>query len=230
MSNQEWPTVAVLIPTFNRGQLLIENLKFMSQNLMYRGEIKIVIGDDSDDDQLSFDPAKADCRFPISYERHTPRLGLGGNLNWLHGVTECEYAIQQDDDHRLVMPLDITPYIERLQSDKTAGRIRLMGVGGHRLKATLEDTFWRCDWHSPELYIASNRASLVKLKEWDAMYGPYPITKFIGECEEKYNHTCIDIARQRIVEWKPTLDVLVPLTAHEECWSETGHSFQLQGY
>jgi hypothetical protein len=105
-----------------------------------------------------------------------------------------------------------------------------MGVGGHRLKATLEDTFWRCDWHSPELYIASNRTSLVKLKEWDAMYGPYPITKFIGECEEKYNHTCIDIARQRIVEWKPTIDVLVPLTAHEECWSETGHSFQLQGY
>jgi hypothetical protein len=46
-----------------------------------------------------------------------------------------------------------------------------------------------------ELYIASYRASLVKLKVWDAMYGPYPLTQFIGECEEKYNHICIDIAR-----------------------------------
>jgi glycosyltransferase involved in cell wall biosynthesis len=104
MSNQqEWPTVAVLIPTFNRGELLIENLKYMSQNLKYRGEIKVIVGDDSDNDELAFNPDPAGLiAFPISYERHTPRLGLGGNLNWLHGVTECEYAIQQDDDHRII--------------------------------------------------------------------------------------------------------------------------------
>jgi glycosyltransferase involved in cell wall biosynthesis len=112
-SQQDWPTVAVLIPTFNRGELLTENLKYMSENLLYKGEIKVIVGDDSDNDELAFYPEKADCRFPISYERHTPRLGLGGNLNWLHGVTECEYAIQQDDDHRLVRPLDITPYVRR---------------------------------------------------------------------------------------------------------------------
>jgi hypothetical protein len=62
------------------------------------------------------------------------------------------------------------------------------------------------------------------------MYGPYPLTQFIGECEEKYNHICIDIARARIADRLPTLDVLVPLAAPESCWSETGHSFQLQGY
>lgn len=230
MENQEWPTVAVLIPTFNRGELLIENLKYMSQNLKYAGEVKVIVGDDSDNDQLSFDPKKADCRFHIDYERHTPRLGLGGNLNWLHAVTDCSVGLQQDDDHRIVRPLDITPYVERLMSDTTAGRIRLMGVGGHKLRASLEGKFWRCDWQSPELYIASNRASLVKLREWDRMYGPYQLTKFIGECEEKYNHTCIDIARERIANGLATLDVLVPLSAPEDCWSETGHSFQLQGY
>jgi glycosyltransferase involved in cell wall biosynthesis len=229
-SQKDWPTVAVLIPTFNRGELLTENLKYMSENLLYKGEIKVIVGDDSDNDELAFNPEKADCRFPISYERHAPRLGLGGNLNWLHGVTECEYAIQQDDDHRIIRPLDITLYVERLLSDKTAGRIRLMGVGGHKLEATLEETFWRCSWHSPELYIASNRASLVKLKVWDAMYGLYPLTKFIGECEERYNHICIDIARARIADRLPTLDVLVPLAAPENCWSETGHSWQMEGY
>jgi glycosyltransferase involved in cell wall biosynthesis len=229
-SQQDWPTVAVLIPTFNRGELLAENLKYMSENLLYKGEVKVIVGDDSDSDELAFNPEKADCRFPISYERHAPRLGLGGNLNWLHGVTECEIGIALDDDHRLVKSLDITPYVRRLLEDSTAGWIRLMGTDSHKLKAQLEGGFWRVSWLSDELYIASYRAHLFKIKKWGEMYGPYPVTRFIGECEEQFNHICIDIARQRITMGQPTLDVLVPLSAPESCWSETGHSFQLQGY
>jgi hypothetical protein len=44
------------------------------------------------------------------------------------------------------------------------------------------------------------------------MYGPYPVTEFIGQSEEQFNHICIDIARQRIADRWPTLDVLVPLS------------------
>lgn len=225
-----YPTVAVLIPSFNRGELLEENLKYLSKNLKYAGEIKVVIGDDSDNDELAFSVGNTKCKFPLSYQHHTPRLGLGGNLNWLHAVTECEIGIALDDDHRLSKTLDITPFVEKLQSDPTAGWVRLMGTASHKLTAELEESFWRVSWQSRELYITSFRAHIFKLKAWVSMYGFYPITKFIGECEEQFNHNCIDIARLRLKEELPTLDVLVPLSAPEDCWAETGHSWQLQGY
>lgn len=234
MGSQIWPVVAVLIPTFNRGELLNENLRFLGANLKYEGAVKILVGDDSNDDSLVFLPEQrtALSTFPIQYWRNKERLGLGDNLNKLIELAgpETELAISMDDDHRLIRPLDITPYVNRLLEDSTAGWVRLMGTDSHKLDAHLEGAFWRVNWFSPELYITSFRAHLFKLKAWQEMYGPYPTTQFIGQCEEQYNHICIDAARSRIRRDLPTLDVLVPLSAPEDAWSETGHSFQLQGY
>lgn len=228
------PPVAVLIPTFNRGELLNQNLRFLGANLKYDGPVKILVGDDSDDDNLVFLPEShtVESTFPIQYWRNKERLGLGGNLNKLVEMAgpETEFAIAMDDDHRLVKPLDITPYVNRLQSDPTAGWVRLMGTDSHKLTAHLEGAFWRVSWFSPELYITSFRSHLFKLKDWWTMYGPYPVTEKIGQCEEQYNHICIDIARERVLQNVPTLDVLVPLVAPENCWSESGHSWQLQGF
>jgi glycosyltransferase involved in cell wall biosynthesis len=233
-SQQHWPVVAVLIPAFNRGKLLNHNLQLLGQHLRYEGAVKVLVSDDSDNDDLAFipEPETVERTFPIQYRRNPQRLGLGANLNQLLQMAgpECEYAIAMDDDHVLVKPLDITPYMLKLMTDRTAGWIRLMGSGGHKFTATLEESFWRVSWHSSELYLASFRAHLFKLQQWHAMYGPYPVTQFIGQSEEQFNHICIDIARQRIAEWRPTLDVLVPLSAPEDAWSESGHSWQLQGY
>lgn len=235
MSSQEqWPTVAVLIPSFNRGELLNRNLRLLGANLKYQGAVKILVGDDSNDDSLVFLPEQSTVKstFPIQYWRNTERLGLGGNLNKLIAMAgpETLLAIAMDDDHVLMKPLDITPFVKKLLEDPTAGWVRLMGTDSHKLKASLEGSFWRVSWFSDELYITSFRSHLFKLQDWSAMYGPYPVTKFIGECEEQFAHTCIDIARARKDAGLPTLDVLVPLRAPEDHWSESGHSFQLQGY
>lgn len=193
-----------------------------------------MVSDDSTDDNLVFLPEQrtALSTFPIQYWRNSERLGLGGNLNKLVEMAgpETEFAIAMDDDHRLTRPLDITPYVNRLVDDPSAGWVRLMGTDSHKLEANLEGGFWRVSWFSPELYITSFRAHLFKLKEWKAMYGPFPVTSKIGQCEEQYNHICIDTARSRIRRNLSTLDVLVPLQAPENAWSESGHSWQLEGF
>lgn len=206
----------------------------LGANLRYDGAVKILVGDDSNDDSLIFLPetTTVESTFPIQYWRNTERLGLGGNLNKLLEMVgdDCQMAISLDDDHQLRKPLNITPLVSRLMEDPTAGWIRLMGSGFHKFEAKLDGAFWRVSWFSPELYICSFRAHLFKLKEWSSMYGPYPITELIGQCEEQFNHLCIDTARARISSGLPTLDVLVPLNAPENCWTETGHSWQMEGY
>lgn len=233
-AQEELPEVVILIPTFNRGELLNENLRLLGKNLKYRGKVRILVGDDSDNDSLVFYPEDrtVESTFPIEYWRNSTRLGLGANLNKLidRAGSEAQFAISMDDDHRLIKPLDITPYVQKLIEDPTAGWIRLMGTAGHKLTAVLEDSFWRVSWWSSELYITSFRAHLFKLQAWLAVYGMLPITKRIGECEERYNHLCKDIARDKLSSELPTLDVLVPLQAPEDCWSESGQSHQLEGY
>lgn len=232
--SEQLPEVTVMIPTFNRGELLNENLRELGANLKYEGAVRILVSDDSDNDSLVFHPEDRTLQstFPIEYWRNIPRLGLGGNLNRLIEIAgpKTEYAICMDDDHRLVKPLDITPYVRRLMADPTAGWVRLMGTAGHKLTATLETDFWRVSWWSAELYITSFRAHLFKVQAWLNAYGLFPVTKRIGECEEKYCHLCKDIARDQVVNQMPTLDVLVPLEAPEDCWSESGQSHQLAGY
>lgn len=225
------PDVCVLIPTYNRGKLLDENLGYLSENLKYEGNVKILIGDDSDSDELAFNQENRYhfCKYQVAYQRHSPRKGLGANLNWLHATTDCEYLLVGDDDHFFKKTVDITPYVKKLMEDDTAGMVRLFGVAGHNLTATLEGSFWRVSWFSPELYIYSNRLSLRK-RSWLEMYGPYPEGLKLGQTEESYAHTCIDKARLNIASGLPTLDVLVALESPESCLSESGHSWQLEGF
>jgi hypothetical protein len=71
-SQQIWPVVAVLIPTFNRGELLNHNLKLLGQHLRYEGAVKVLVSDDSDNDDLAFipEPETVESTFPIQYRRN----------------------------------------------------------------------------------------------------------------------------------------------------------------
>lgn len=189
-----------------------------------------MVGDDSDNDALAFYPEHLEgLKYPLAYYRHKPRKGLGANLNFLIQNCRADYLLIGDDDHFFKKPVNITPFVKRLVSDSTAGAVRLMGVGGHRYVATLEETFWRVSWHSPELFIYSNRMGLRK-KSWYEMYGLYPEGLKLGQTEENYAHICIDTARARLESGLPTLDVLVALESPESCLSESGHSWQLEGF
>lgn len=249
MSSQELPTVAVLIPTYRRKEVLKQTINLIQTNLKYKGEVFILIGDDSVSEEEGFRLYDFDQHLlieglllspytTINVDWHEEQFGLGRNLNSLLRQAQSQgidYVIQQDDDHWLVEPLDITPHVKKLIEDQSAGAIRLMGVGGHKYRANLEGVYWRIDWFSPELYVASNRPHLKSIARFHGEYGLYPEGEKLGATEEKFNHLCKDKARLRVETGQPTVDVLIPLDIMtEKGWQHNEHhgaiSWQARGF
>lgn len=215
--------------------MLSRGVELLNENLKYDGKVIIVIGDDSDNDDLAFEPGisilSSKGQHEVIATRHNPRKGLGANLNWLLQNCGADYAIQMDDDHWLMKPLDITPHVKKLESDPSAGAIRLMGIAGHKYRATLEETYWRIDWTCDELYIASNRPHLKVISRFHGEYGYYRENAKLGETEEAFCHVAIDTARMKLNHGLKTLDVLIPLDALTESgWDHVGDSWQLKGF
>jgi hypothetical protein len=160
--------------------------------------------------------------------------GLGANLNMLLGKAcafKTDLVIQMDDDHILLKELDITPHVRKLLEDETAGAIRLMHVAGHKYRANLDGSYWRIDWESPEVYIASNRPHLKHVSRFHGIYGYYPEGLRLGLTEESFCHTCIDLHRQRTERGMTSPDVLIPLDVQTESgWDHIGHSWQMEGF
>jgi hypothetical protein len=220
----------------------------LQKNLKYAGEVQLLVGDDSLSEEEGFHlfDFKGDKQIEglllgpheLSVTGNPAQFGLGKNLNSL--LARCQaaaidYVIQQDDDHWLVKELDITPHVKKLMEDDTAGAIRLMGVGGHRYRATLDGRYWRIDWESAEVYIASNRPHLKKISRFHGQYGMYPEGFKLGLTEEKFCHICIDTAKLNLLHGQPTVDVLVPLdTLTESGWEHSeqhgGISWQAKGF
>lgn len=233
------PDIAVLIPTYNRREILTKGLNLLRENLKYEGKIKVFVGDDSDNEDLAYCSVKDNSfvedygNFEIFAYHNVERRGLGANLNILLNTAQVstDYVIQMDDDHWLIKPLDITPHVQKLIDDPTAGCIRLMHVAGHRYRATLDNLYWRIDWESPEVYIASNRPHLKSISRFHETYGYYTEGLKLGLTEETFCHNCIDTARRRAIMGARPIDVLIPLDVQTESgWDHVGHSYQLQGY
>jgi glycosyltransferase involved in cell wall biosynthesis len=232
MSNQELPLVAVLIPTYERPEILEKTVNLLLANLKYEGKFKILIGDDG---HL---PPVSPPKFEGDYFFHGEQYGLGKNLNSLlqeAAQQGIDYVIQMDDDHWLVKPLDITPHVNKLMEDELAGCIRLMGIGGHHYTATLSGSYWRINWNSAELYIASNRPHLKSISRFHEVYGPYPEGLKLGLTEEAFCHHCIDTWRLKSAASQYAPDVLIPLDLQtESSWEHSeqhgGISWQQKGF
>lgn len=216
--------------------MLHQTIEFLRENLKYQGKVEILVGDDSPElDEFLADIEQEDL---ARYFWHGEQYGLGRNLNSLLVKAQemgIDYCLQQDDDHWLVKELDITPHVKKLIEDDTAGAIRLMGVGGHRYRANLDGRYWRIDWESPEVYIASNRPHLKKISRFHGQYGMYPEGLKLGLTEESFCHICIDTARLKSTRGLPTVDVLVPLDVMtESSWQHSeqhgGISWQARGF
>lgn len=150
-------------------------------------------------------------------------------MNGVLSTLTTDMTLTLDDDHWLTKPMDVTPHIKKLVEDPTAGAIRLMQVGGHKLIATLDEIYWRVRWDSPELYITSFRPTLRHRRFWE-VYGMLPEGLRTGQTEESFCHRTLDIARTRIMQGLPPVDVLIPLdVATESSWDHVGHSWQLEG-
>lgn len=223
--HEAYPLLAVLVPTFNRSSIVQRCLRALDTHLFYRGGVRYYVSVDGFDDTVT---CLSDLRFRHPLQVLTgPHKGLGGNLNHLiHSTTE-PLLFQLDDDHILTRDLDLDKHVRELMTHPQAGWVRLMGVGGHKYRAELRESYWYIAWDSPELYIPSNRPHLKK-RSFHDWFGTYPEGVLLWQTEEGFCHQCRDIA-QKAPEQVP--HVLIPLdSVSEHGWDHIGQSFQLQGY
>lgn len=234
-----WSTIACLIPTYNRPDILPMTIKLLDENLGYPGRIVYFVGNDGDIDvaPVLVETLSEDIRERLQIicgpRRENGSGGLGDNLNKLLRVTanyHIDYLLQMDDDHWLIKPIDLVPHVIQLMDDG-AGWIRLMGIGSHHYTATLEGNYWYVHWDSEgpySLYIPSNRPHL-KHRRFHDFYGYYPEGMKLGETEESFCHQCRRAWRTATENDNPP-SVLVPLNNNSEsAWMHVGVSWQSKG-
>lgn len=227
----DWPNISVLIPTYNRVQIVTSTVAALKGLLIYSGSISFWLGVDNDNESaaqiksLIMDATGVEVNALDGPRRKSGKGGLGGNLNMLLEATNDKLLMQMDDDHLLVRGFNLDPHVEKLLMDETCGWIRLMGIGFHNYCGCLEGRYWRVNWDSPELYITSNRPH-IKHRRFHDYFGVYTEGLRLGETEEAFCWQC----KNKATTTKAGPQVLVPLDVlTESSWDHIGRSFQLQG-
>lgn len=238
MAQTQWPDVAVLIPTYNRAQIVRRTVELLITNLHYSGRVSVCVGCDGDDDtsdvlaELNDEPA----RRPVVIFG-TPSGGIGSNLNRLIRAAQAsriEFFIGMDDDHHLIAPLCLDDHVRKLMSDMSAGWIHLlMEAKGdehydkYKFTASLDqDHYWRIHWDSAEHFIMSFRPHVFHQRWLDAM-GFLPERLRTGETEYTYAAHCKNRGGLGV-----GVDALVPLRAYgAETWHHNngGNSWNQRG-
>lgn len=200
----DWPTLAILIITYNRRAILQETLRRLATHLHYVGPRVLVVADDGSDDGTA---AMLAADQPDAIHVVSPRVGLGANANagLRAALARADYVLQLQDDMHLLTTLDMHPHVALLRDDPTCGFIRLWGVGGHTYEGRLEGNYWRVYWHSDELYIPSDRPH-VKHRRFHEHYGLYPEGLPTASTEEAWCHQ----AKGRAGLEGKQIDVFVP--------------------
>lgn len=216
--------IAVIIPTYNRPDIVIQCVYALRNRLNYSGTIHYYIGNDGE----PFSAAqKTFLNFADITILDAPKRGLGANLNHLINATTEPLILQLDDDHILDKPLDLDRHAAMLESNPQAGVIRLCLIAGHHYFASLDgSSYWWLAWTSPELYLCSNRPHL-KRRDFHAFAGLYPENVKLGETEEGFCHQAKD--RASALDYVCP-SVLVPLDVlTESSWQHVGDSWQAKG-
>jgi glycosyltransferase involved in cell wall biosynthesis len=192
-----WPALAIVIVTFNRRDILLETIRRIGEHLDYTGPRHLIVADDGSNDG-TIDALRAitpSATIPNITIAISQRVGMGANTNagLRAGFALSEYVLQLQDDMHLLHHFDLHPHVARLRDDPTSGFVRLWGVGGHKYTATLDQSHWRIDWASDELYIPSDRP---QLKHWrfHQWFGFYPESLRTDQTEDAFCHQCKDRA------------------------------------
>lgn len=227
--------LTVLIPTYNRQEILVTTILNLLHNLEYTdGEIHILVGDDGDnyDKTLEYVNAAHIGSFNVNVIAG-PQNGLGANLNMLLQAAPTEIVMQMDDDHWLERKLNIDEYMHELEVDPAFGWIRLfMGLKSdsdnkktyYSFTGQTYGRYWRLIPYESGLYIPSNRPHL-KCKDFHRRYGPYLEGVRLGEQESGFCHQFKDGYVN-----DGLLDVFVPMYPPPiDTWKHAGDSWQKKG-
>ncbi len=226
--------ITIIIPTYNRPDILRATLTRLDKNLVFGGEIRILIGDDGD--KRLFVDRKNRVNITVL---PGPRRGLGANLNMLLNHVETNIVMQMDDDHWLTDTLDISDYARDLLNSKlNAGWVRLfMGERQdvyhfdtyYKLQGATFGPYWFVDADSPELYISSNRPHIKHINFHRDHYGFYPEDRTLGKTEEAWCHQYKKL-RKAEKYWHVKPWVVVPLFGLSmRQWQHVGDSWQDEG-
>ncbi len=229
--------ITVVIPTYNRPEILAQTVNRLYSFLKFDGELRILIGDDGDEKTV---PANV-----VDHENYQvtilpgPRRGLGANLNMLLKEVRTNIVLQMDDDHWLTQPLDINDYSRDLLNDAmNVGWIRLF-LGERRDVYNLKTyykfsvanygPYWFISTESPELYIASNRPHIKHINFHKKHYGWYLEDRPLGKTEEAWCHSYKGI-RNATKRWSRIPWVVIPMFGLSlNHWQHVGESWQKEG-
>ena len=209
----ELPKITVLITTYNRIDLLKQTLDALVSNLSYSGEISYVVANDGD----ALPPTIPIDLIEVRTTKQ--RSGLGANTNV--GLRECftrsDIVLQTQDDYCLIQHLDLDEHVQKLVEDTHAGWIRLRLTQGQNFTGTVEHRYWRLNWFSEGLYIASDQPHL-KHKRFHEFHGFYVEGLNVGDTENEW----VGRTKQRGKD-KGGPSVLIPVDwPCDNSWVHTG--------
>jgi glycosyltransferase involved in cell wall biosynthesis len=212
----DYPDITVAIISYNRQAILAQAVALLDEFLNYAGHIRYLVSEDGDVELTRRVLSETfGERLDIRVVGDGTRLGLGGNENRALRECQTEIVLQSQDDYFLEKHLDLNPHVRKLLEDQRAGWIRFRCIGGHQLVASLEGSYWKISWGSPELYIVSDQPHLKK-KAFHEYFGYYPENRVIAETENAWCHQAKDVAREQGALY----DVLVPIDwPTESSWS-----------
>lgn len=234
--------LTIIIPTFNRPRILLHTVANLMLNL-HGCTPCVLIGDDSDDAEVTTSMVFADAHFhdPPIHILPGPKRGLGANLNMLINIAKTDIIMQLDDDHHLVKPLDIGQYVADLMTDELLiGWIRLM-LGEEKdvenvatyyhFQALNLGRYWYLDPDGKELYIPSNRPHLKRKDFHTKYYGFYDEDVKLGVVEERFCHRFKDAWHKEDALDLELPSVVIPIAAPPfGTWEHVGDSWQKRGY
>lgn len=227
--------ITVIIPTFNRVEILVKTLFLLDAHLRYEGDLFFLIGNDGDE-PIYVD----DENYKFINVLPGPKKGLGANLNMLLREAKTDVVLQMDDDHHLLKSLDINQFVKDL---RTPGLridwIRLfLGTEEdlnnddpfYDFNARMEGRYWIPVSGMHELYLPSNRAH-IKRRDFHRYYGLYKEDLKLGETEAEFCHRYADVQAKRWSSAKQPQRVAIPVAAPSfDTWDHVGDSLQRQGY
>jgi glycosyltransferase involved in cell wall biosynthesis len=232
--------VTVIIPTYNRPEILKDTINRIAFNLVYDGVVDICIGNDGDRLPHISDIHTRDSVVNV-YVLDGPKRGLGANLNMLIKATDSELILQMDDDHYLERPLNINQYAEQLLKNQIPhiDWIRLfLGTEEdlnnddpfYKFRAYLWERYWVLNpWEGPELYLPSNRPH-IKNKNFHRKIGMYQEGLKLGETETEFCSRYLDYMQDDTVDDEDQTFVAIPVAAPSfDTWKHVGDSWQKQG-
>jgi len=195
----EWPTVRVLIVTYNRPKEIRQTLQALREHIVYDGQLSLHIADDGSPRNYLND-LQRDITWTRFTRSVTRRKGWGANVN--KGLKACgdSFVFLCEDDYVARRDLDFNSGVALLLANKlNIGLIRYDGLAGHVLDLHLREgktqagtlAYAIIDPCSPHLGVYSNRPHLMHPR-FHMHYGLYPEGRALGQTEADYAHRVKD--------------------------------------